>query len=195
MAESTEFAIGAEARCSDGPCGEVTRVIIDASGGAITHIVVDPKHQEGTGRLVPLDLVDRTADGVQLRCSLAEFERLEHAEETEFVQDEGGDPLSGMTTPTGIPHRARMVVQDAVPMGETEVGHGEPVYATDGPIGRIEGFLVDPDNDQITHVLLQEGHLWGRKEVAIPMSAVAGTDEGIRLNISQKEVEGLPPVH
>jgi hypothetical protein len=44
-------------------------------------------------------------------------------------------------------------------------------------------------------VLLQEGHLWGRKEVAIPIGAVAGTDDGIRLKITKEQVAELPPVH
>jgi hypothetical protein len=43
-------------------------------------------------------------------------------------------------------------------------------------------------------VLLQEGHLWGRKEVAIPISAVTGIEDGIRLNITKQQVENLPPV-
>ena len=46
----------------------------------------------------------------------------------------------------------------------------------------------------MTHVLLQEGHLWGRKEVAIPIAAVAGTSDGIRLKIAKQEVQDLPPV-
>ena len=46
----------------------------------------------------------------------------------------------------------------------------------------------------MTHVLLQEGHLWGRKEVAIPISAVTGVDDGIRLNITKQQVQDLPPV-
>jgi len=43
-------------------------------------------------------------------------------------------------------------------------------------------------------VLLQEGHLWGRKEVAIPISAVAGVEDGIRLSLTKQEVQDLPPV-
>jgi hypothetical protein len=42
---------------------------------------------------------------------------------------------------------------------------------------------------------LQEGHMWGRKEVAIPVSAVVSVDAGIRLNITKKQVEDLPPLH
>jgi hypothetical protein len=46
----------------------------------------------------------------------------------------------------------------------------------------------------VTHVLLQEGHPWGRKEVAIPIGAVTGVEAGILLSLSKQEVEDLPPV-
>lgn len=79
-------------------------------------------------------------------------------------------------------------------MGETQLRPGDRVHAVDGEIGRIHGFIVSPGNDRVTHVLLQEGHLWGHKEVAIPVSAVTGVEEGIRLNITKEQVENLPPV-
>ena len=46
----------------------------------------------------------------------------------------------------------------------------------------------------MSHVLLQAGHLRGRKEVAIPISAVASTVGGIRLTIAKHEVRDLPPI-
>jgi hypothetical protein len=45
----------------------------------------------------------------------------------------------------------------------------------------------------VRHIALGEGNLWGRREVAIPVSAVASLDDGIRLNITNKQVEELPP--
>ncbi len=42
-------------------------------------------------------------------------------------------------------------------------------------------------------MLLKEGHLWGRKEVAIPIDKVAGFDDVIRLNITKQQVKDLPP--
>jgi sporulation protein YlmC with PRC-barrel domain len=60
--------------------------------------------------------------------------------------------------------------------------------------GRVQGLVIDRDSCHVTHVLLQEGHLWGRKEVAIPISAVAGTVGGIRLKIAKQQVQDLPPV-
>ena len=46
----------------------------------------------------------------------------------------------------------------------------------------------------MTHVLLQEGHRWGRKDVAIPISAVTRADDGIEVSLSKQQVQELPPV-
>ena len=195
MAEATEFTIGAKANCTDGPCGEVSRLIIDPAGGAVTHLVITPEHQRDSGRLVPMDLVDNTAGQISVRCSLAEFGRLEHAAERKVVT--GMEGVGGGLVGTGFeprPGQPRTVVEDLVPLGESDVGPGERVHAVDGEIGRVQGFLIDPGDRRATHVLLKEGHLWGRKEVAIPVSAVTGYDGGVRLNITKQQVAELPPV-
>ena len=85
MARTMSFTIGAGASGSDGACGEVTRVVVDPLTRTVTHLVVEPKHRHGYGRLVPLDIVDATAGEIRLRCTLAEFERLDPAEETRFL--------------------------------------------------------------------------------------------------------------
>jgi hypothetical protein len=183
-------------------------VIIDPAARTVTHLVIEPKHRGEPGRLVPLDLVESADREITLRCSIAEFDRLDPAEETELTEDLGyeaatdptvgfsdygnmvGGSLPAMGAGTG--YHVRNVTHDVVPLGDTEVGRGESVHAIDGHIGRVQGFLVSGDN-QVTHVLLEEGHLWGRKEVAIPISAVAEVDDGIRLSITKKQVEDLPP--
>jgi hypothetical protein len=53
---------------------------------------------------------------------------------------------------------------------------------------------MDQDSRRVSHVLLAEGHLWGRKEVAIPISAVRSVEDGIELRLSKKDVADLPPV-
>jgi PRC-barrel domain len=74
------------------------------------------------------------------------------------------------------------------------VRRSERAQATDGEIGQVEGLVIDPGNHHVAHVLLQEGHLWGRKQVAIPIGAVTRGDGGIRLNITKRQVQELPPV-
>ena len=193
MAEETEFAMGAKASCVDGFCGEVSRVIVDPATETVTHLVIEPKHRQEAGRLVPLNLVDTTVGEIRLRCTMAEFGRLEAAEETELVEGGyGGMGVGGMSTPMGISNPVRTVLEDIVPTGETDIVHGEPVHALDGEIGKVEGIKVDPGDHRVTHVLLQEGHLWGRKEVTIPVSAVTKIENGIWLNLTKKQVEDLP---
>jgi sporulation protein YlmC with PRC-barrel domain len=198
----TVFTIGADAVCTDGACGKVIRVVVDPVARAVTHLVVEPKHRQGLGRLVPLDLVDTTTGEVRLRCTVEGFEKLAYAEETHFLPGTGAMygcapghilawPLYGLNDGE-IP---RAVTYDKVPLGEVAVRRGDQVHATDGGIGRVQGLVIDPADHHVTHVLLQEGHLWGRRQVAIPISAVTRIDDdGIRLNMTKQEVEDLPSV-
>ena len=194
MAEETEFAMGATASCADGPGGKVSRVIIDPATETVTHLVIEPKHRMSLARLVPLDLVDTTAGDIRLRCTVEEFGQLEPAQETELIEDATGSLGPGaLNTAMGVTSPVPIMVEDVVPLGEAGVERGEPVHALDGEIGRVQGFLVDPDDHRVTHVLLEEGHLWGRKKVSIPVSAVTGVENGIQLSLTRKQVEDLPP--
>jgi hypothetical protein len=211
MAEATPFTIGSEVGCSDGPCGELARVVVDPVSRVVTHLVVEPKHRQGLGRLVPLDLADTSSGEIRLTCTLAEFEHLDSAEETQFVPGSGGYaaygpeqvlswPYYGLGGATGVQGDtvvpiSQTVTYDTIPLGEVEVRRGDHVHATDGDIGQVQGLVIEPGSHGVTHVLLKEGHLWGRKEVAIPIGAVGRVDEdGIRLTITKHEVADLPPV-
>lgn len=209
------FAIGATVDCSDGNCGKVTRVVIDPLARALTHLVVEPKHSRGLGRLVPLGLIDPTTTDIQLCCTVAEFNELDAAEETHFLPSSnsysdyaegaallwphyglgvgiGGVPEASMGPAAGpLP---QMVVSDVVPPGEVVIQRGERVHAVDGEIGRVQGIVIADIEHQVTHVLLQEGHLFGRKDVAIPIGAVINVDDGIKLSITKQQVEDLPSI-
>jgi sporulation protein YlmC with PRC-barrel domain len=211
MDQTTPITIGAEASCTDGVCGEVRRVVVDPVARAVTHLAVEPKGRQGLSRLVPLDLIDTSGGEIRLSCTLAEFGQLDPAEETQFVPGTrgyesygpeqvlawpyaslGGEPSVVGAAVSGV---SETVTFDTVPLGEVEVRRGEPVHATDGHIGHVEGLVIDPRNHHVTHVLLQAGHLWGRKEVAIPISSVTSVDDGIRLSITKAGVQELPPVN
>jgi sporulation protein YlmC with PRC-barrel domain len=86
------------------------------------------------------------------------------------------------------------LIVDALPLGEVGVRRDEAVHATDGEIGRVRGLVIEPGSHQVTHVLLEEGHLWGRKEVAIPIRAVVGIHDGIALDMTKQEVQDLPEI-
>jgi len=209
MGERTEFTIGDDVACRDAACGTLTRVVVDPVARTLTHIVVEPEHRRRPARLVPLELVESTSKEIRLRCTRSEFDRLGEAEETHFLPGASGEwgyapeqmlswPYYGLigggmgVLTTSV--RSRPVTYDRVPAGEVEVRRGDRVHATDGEIGRVQGLVIDPDDHQVTHVLLDEGHLWGKKRVVVPISSVTGADEGIGLNLTKDQVSDLPPV-
>lgn len=203
----TTFTIGAAAACSDGPCGAVSRVVVDPVARELTHLVIEPEHRSGLGRLVPLEMIEAEAGDVRLRYTLAEFEKLPSAEETDFLPGGSGYNayaaheayywpyfgLEGGADPK-LALASAIETRDMLPPGEIGVRRGEAVHASDGEIGQVEGFVVDSAQGHVTHVLLQEGHLWGRKQVAIPIGSVEKIDRGITVQLTKHEIEALPAV-
>jgi sporulation protein YlmC with PRC-barrel domain len=211
--------IGADASCMDGACGQLSRIIVDPAAREVTHLVVGQKRGSDTARLVPVDLVHATAGTLKLRCSLAEFRALQPAQETEVVPDldptgrqapEQGTPRGGsFVVAAGAlgafgagpvrgpdqPQAPEEVTVDSVPSGEVAIRRDLTVCATDGEIGQVQGLIVEPGGHHVTHVLLQEGHGWGHREVAVPIGAVTriGTLL-IHLSLTRRQVKGLPPV-
>ena len=127
MAE-TPFVIGADARCADGVCGKVIRVVVDPVARAVTHLVVQPKHWPGLGRLVPLGLVDAaTPTEVRLRCTRAEFDQLGFAEDAHFAPGTSPDQYAGYSAEQMLmlPYYSRAADDDMPPTRE-----GEPAAPT-----------------------------------------------------------------
>lgn len=83
--------------------------------------------------------------------------------------------------------------EELIPAGKIPVYRGALVVeATDGYIGRVEKFLVDPSDRYIAHLVLEKGHLWHKKELTLPLSAIAKMDKGyIYLNIDKAKVKSL----
>lgn len=201
----TTFVIGDDANCSDGYRGELKAVVIDTSSRAVTHLAVEPKGRAGLARLVPLDLVGTTGDGIELRCAQLEFTQLPPAEEilAEFVTgyptpvqllpegwlSAGGPVLDGdLPGPLQTPTKETI---DLAPPGAIEEHRGDHVHATDGKIGRVHAIQIDPATRQLTHVVVDVGHLWGQREVAIPLAGIAGLADGVHLSITKAQVKDL----
>ena len=221
MSQTQLFRLGADVGCADGECGKLKSVVVNPGDDVVTHVVVEPAHGQGLGRLVPLHRVQAALSGtesgdVRLDCTMAEFGQLDPAEATYLSpggEDAGIRPgestaswpyyappgvMGGPGFPIDDPTAAAQAVTvDTVPdqlPGEEETSRGQHVHATDGDIGHVLGIAVDPGTGRVTHVRLRMGHFWRRKEVLIPRSAVAvvGAD-GFHLNISTHQVQELPP--
>jgi sporulation protein YlmC with PRC-barrel domain len=201
MTGSEQLAIGEVARCRDGDCGRLVKVVIDPVERIVTHVIVEPPHRQGLGRLVPLEIVTSERGLISLDCSLDEFERLEVAEETHFLPGtpeylayESGETLSQPYYLFGAGNSSLPVTTDKLPKREVSIRRDEVVHASDGEIGRVEGLVIDAADLRVTHLLLQEGHVWGRKDVAIPIKAVSRVDDAVWLTLAKREIEILPAI-
>lgn len=213
-----QYLIGCPAYCIESPCGHVAVLVMGRGTGKLAHLIVMPEH--GTdSRLVPLALVRPEGETVRLHCSLDEFRSLPTAMDIRPVPPDPDPvldtqaavydrhdrtpgspyfglgpsvPNAGLAAPEPV-LTPRWDYDDHVPPDEVRVYPGDHVHATDGPVGRVRGVVTAPDDDTVTHILLDEGHVWTRKQVAIPMEKVGSVDdEGIRVDLTKRQVKDLP---
>jgi sporulation protein YlmC with PRC-barrel domain len=211
--------LGTPVRCTDKPYGELADVVIDPVSRRVTHLVVRPTDQEALEtRLVPIELAEGGDEGseISLRCSVDEVNALEPVQEYAYLRvgaPELNDPdwdvgvqdvlASPYYEPDFGPGLGALpsyeqnlgLIYDRVPKGEVEIRRSSDVYSADEHhLGQVDGLLVDGEA-HITHVLLERGHLWGRREVTIPIGAVAKVEtDAVTLSLSKDQVGELPSV-
>jgi uncharacterized membrane protein len=205
-----EIPIHAKVECSDGPGGESITVIVNPVTSKVTHLVVEDKHAPvPTPRLVPVDQIAATSsDRSRLRCTKAELADLHPFATTHYVQTQHtdyrqavrGDLAGGFANPHMSPYAVpeRGVVSkdmERIPVGELAMRRGTRVAATDGPVAEVGELLVDASSEHVTHLVLLEGHLWGKNEIALPISAIDRLeDDTVYLELDKKAIKRLPSI-
>jgi sporulation protein YlmC with PRC-barrel domain len=206
--------------CIDGVFGELADVVICPRTRRLTHLVVQPCDRHEHPRLVPVERAggDGGQEGISLECTRAEICCLDSIDESAYVrrgETPGGNsdwdvgiqemyalPEYGALGPEAL--GAGMAINydqhvsvsyHRVPKGGVEIRRASPVTSGDGHhLGHVVGFVVD-DQEQIAHLVLEHGHLWGKRRVAIPGSSIERfqTDE-LTLSLSSDEVGAVKPL-
>ena len=202
-----QIPLNAQVECTDGVCGRSVFVLIDPIVDQVTNLVVKEDSSPNTEYIVPVEFVTETiADTIRLSCSKAELEKMDPFIKTRFIQEKVseiysryGGGMYGYGSMYYMPYAAldRTVYEkeeiQQVPPGELTVRRGTRVEATDGYVGKVDEFVVNPENGHITHLVMREGHLWGKKDVIIPLSAMGDTHgDTVFLKIDKQQIESLP---
>jgi sporulation protein YlmC with PRC-barrel domain len=200
-------------RASDGHAvGELADIVIDPVERRVTHLVVQP-HRHGESLLVSIECADAgpARTEVVLGCTQEEFHAFPTVDEFAYLRL-GETPVAdpdwdvGVTNVLALPYYEGTlgyeppifqenvgVAFDRIPKGEVEVRRGSSVITSEGRyIGDVDGFLV-ADDEHITHFVLERGHLWGRREVTIPIGAVEKLEtDTVTVSLSEEEIGELP---
>lgn len=206
--------------CVDREFGELADVVIDPRSRQLTHLVIQPPDLDGHARLVDIaDARDESGPGgVSLACTSTEISRLDPIQESAFVQpgelptgDTDWDvgiqemyalPESGSLGPEilgsgmTLDYDQHVVVSyHRVPKGAVEIRRESPVSSSDGHhLGHVVGFAVDNRN-AIVHLVLEHGHLWGKRQVAIPGSAIERLrNDELTLCLTSEAVGAMKPL-
>jgi len=202
--------LGSAVRCTDASFGELADVVIDPLSRRITHLVVQPHHHPEDARLVPVGRARDDGNAIALDCSVADVETLERVRESAYlrlgefpvadpdweigIEDVMAlplyqDPDSFATAVDVDPHV--FVSYDRIPKHTVEIRRSSAVTSADGHhLGHVDGFLVSVDGS--ADIVLERGHLWGRREVVIPAASVAEVeDDAITLSLTKDEAGAL----
>ena len=210
-----QIPLNAQVECTDGVYGRSAFVLIDPVVDQVTHLVVKEDLSPNTEYIVPVDFVTETIAGtIRLRCSKAELEKMDPFIKTKFIEEKMPEMFSrygyggyGMGSLFYMPYAAPNITAyeteeiQQIPPGELTVHRGTPVEATDGYVGKVDEFVVHPETGHITHLVMREGHLWGKKDVIIPLSALKPMGETyedtVFLNLDKQQIASLPtfPLH
>jgi sporulation protein YlmC with PRC-barrel domain len=202
MGDCISLTLGAPTFCSDGACGEVTRVVLDPLARVVSHVVVEPKHRQGLGRLVSLALLDYSSAGIVLNCTSAEFDSLAHAEETQLLPGTGGRAAYVAGRPLSQPYHGLVdvigevpqpVTYDTIPQGEVELRGDELVRATNGEFGKVRGLVIDRSSGDVISLVVHEHHSWIHEAVVVPIEDVTAIAGEIRLDIAKRDVKKNAP--
>jgi len=198
----SNIPMNANVVCSDGPCGQSTNVIVNPVSYKVTHFALrDKSLPSNPTRLVPVGVVaDVTLQQITLLCSKADVADMPPFIVTNFI----AQSAPGYAYASGEAYHSQYVLNDTaydsvnereIPAGEVEVHSGMQVQATDGKVGKVDALVLDQNSGAITHILLREGHLWGKKDVAIPVSEIKfHDDESVYIKLDKATVKGLPAV-
>jgi hypothetical protein len=210
--------------CVDGAFGKLVDVIIAPGSRRLTHIVVQPSDEMHRARLVPTQSA-RAADaegfaleGLALDCTAATISASEPIQESAYLRvgeliEGGPDWDAGIQEAYPIPEGGSLgpeimgsgmsieydqhvgVNYHRIPKGDVEIRRSSDVLSADGHrLGHVVGFVID-DEDRITELVLEHGHLWGKRMVQIPGSAIDRFEiDELVLALSSDEVGALKPL-
>jgi sporulation protein YlmC with PRC-barrel domain len=193
--------IDAKVECRDGACGRSTNVLVNPVSLTVTHVAIEDKSlPDNPTRLVPMAYVAEVDDDlIKLNCTRADVEKLGPFIVTEMVQQSapGGAnrPGDGYYSPQYVFNDSAYdeVEMMEIPEGVRALHGGMHVEASDGRVGKLDELVLDSKSGAITGLVMRTGHLWGVRDVTVPVNQIGSVDgDTVYLKLDKSAVGALP---
>ncbi|MGB7874708.1 MAG: PRC-barrel domain-containing protein [Anaerolineales bacterium] len=197
-----DIPINAKVYCQDKMCGTSNAVILNPLNDVVTHLIVKESKRPHTERLVPIDMIDASlTDNIHLKLSETMLQSLPPLYDVEYIQITVPHYMQvsdiSYMEPVIVPEKK--FIEEKIyhtPVNELAVNRGTLVYSADGyVIGNVDEFLVDQNGGHVTHLILREGHIFGQKDVFIPVAEIETINESsLHLKLDKEKIEKLPAI-
>ena len=195
------FPLNAEVHGTDGLFGRSTHLVVNPANERVTHIVVRGRKTQQPNFMVPARFVkETTPDLILLDMTREQIKTLEPFDQMHFsqrqIQRYGADPRMTVLWPYVVPEKKVIKGKyTAVPRGALAVHRGARVKATDGFIGQVSEFIVNPETGYISHMVLREGLPWDKKYITIAITEIDHiAEKKVYLKLDKKAVKQLPAI-
>lgn len=203
-----QLKIGMPVEATDGPLGHIHQIILNPAQRRVVGLAVRTGLLPPRDVLVPVELIlDAIEEQVKLRvdcddiCRQPAFNPVHYlslpAEEqsnkldTALVSIYGG--AQDQTLIATHQREETKTAQEGVFAGSTvALQRGQPVWAMDERVGRVDLLLLDP-NGQVRHFVIRKGGLLGY-EVLVPVDWISAIDQhSVCLTLARTALDRLPP--
>ena len=196
------FNLGAKVQCTDGQCGNLSKLVVDPNNGYITDIIVKKGFLLTTDTVLPITLVENVTDEqIYLSIPSDDISRYPAYRVTEFEEpaEIPGQPSASVISPFGV----QTITEPAVPMvkrkisqgieaGRQVIDAGMTIRNDEGIIGKVDRVIIDPITGKITHIVINKGLIVSNLTI-IPIAIVESIyNDGIFVLATDQEIEQFP---
>jgi sporulation protein YlmC with PRC-barrel domain len=137
-------------------------------------------------------------DRITLNCTRADVAKLGPFVVADLIQQSA----PGGACSSGDGYSAQYVVDDTaydevavreIPEGGLALYGGMHVEASGGRIGKLDELVLDSRSGAITGLVMRKGHLWGSRDVTVPVDQIEYVDlDTVHLKLDKSAVGALP---
>lgn len=194
-----DIPIKADVICNDEDCGHVSCLIVNPQNEDLTYVVVEENQHPYDEFIVPVEKIkNATSNSIQLSCSKEELTHMDNFIEHRFVPIERVYGIYPVRRQVYVPYSSYSkkfadIPYERIPKGEITFHRGSMIEAIDGPLGKLDEFQIDSSGEHISHLIIKEGHLWSKKEIAIPVSEIDHIEKDtVYIKLNKDQVANLP---